>query len=81
MEESKKLIVFAVVVIFALAIGAVAGYLFGFNAGKSKGAVSGKETLLEEQAQVAVEAEKARLLELQDAANPFKGSYQNPFAD
>ncbi len=78
--QSNKTSITIVVGVVALVVGALAGYFYGQNVGAAKGASAGREQLLAEQANTAAEANATRMAELQEAANPFKDSYQNPFA-
>ncbi len=85
METGKKFptaVIIGVSVLVGLVLGGIGGYYFGVT----KGASYGRQTLLDEQA--AAEAQKLAEIskqanpfsEAQDAANPFKDMYQNPFA-
>lgn len=85
METEKKLptaTIVGVSVLVGLVLGGVGGYYFGVI----KGVADGRQALLDEQS--AVEAQKLAEIskqanpfsEAQDAANPFKDMYQNPFA-
>lgn len=85
METDKKLPTAAIVgvsVLIGLVLGGVGGYYFGVT----KGVANGRQALLDEQA--TAESQKLEEIskqanpfsEAQDAANPFKDMYQNPFA-
>jgi len=85
METGKKFptaVIIGVSALVGLVLGGVGGYYFGMT----KGATNGRQALLEEQA--TAESQKLEEIskqanpfsEAQDAANPFKDMYQNPFA-
>ena len=92
MDNNIKIIVGAVL---ALVVGAAGGYFYGSNSvscdeasrqAYENGVVEGKRALLAEQkAQAEAAAQKAAeaanpYAEVEDAANPFKDTYKNPFA-
>lgn len=87
MEGNTKIIIIALV---ALLIGAVGGYYYGnstgYDKGRDEGILTGKQALLEDQKKEAEDAlkklqeEANPYTEVEDAANPFKDTYQNPFA-
>ncbi len=85
METEKKFptaTIVGVSVLIGLVLGGVSGYYFGVT----KGVANGRQALLDEQSMI--EAQKLEEIskqanpfsEAQDAANPFKDMYQNPFA-
>jgi uncharacterized protein (UPF0333 family) len=84
MEENK--FKFLLPAIMALTIGLIAGYFYGNITGKK----TGRTELLTEQKATAEAEAKAAQEEIAKQANPFsatgtevnpfKGSYQNPFA-
>lgn len=85
METGKKFPTAVIVGVSAL-VGLVSGGVGGYYFGLTKGVANGRQAYLDEQAA----AESQKLAEIskqanpftaaQDAANPFKDMYQNPFA-
>ena len=85
METGKKFPTAGIIGVSAL-VGLVLGGVGGYYFGMTKGATNGRQALLDKQS--ATEAKKLEEIskqanpfsETQDAANPFKDMYQNPFA-
>ncbi|MDD5032659.1 MAG: hypothetical protein PHC85_00865 [Candidatus Pacebacteria bacterium] len=87
MSQKTYLMVLPIVALF---VGLFGGYYYGEYKGFSAGVVSGKETgrseLLAEQKK-AQDDELSKVVEeanvfndIENAANPFKDAYKNPFA-
>lgn len=87
MDNNKKLVIVA---ILALIIGVAVGYYYGNSqgeqAGIDEGIAQGRQQILDEQEkkrqeELAKVADEANIFnDIEDVANPFKGTYKNPFA-
>lgn len=77
--QKNQILLITVIGVIALIVGAVGGYYYGQ---RNAPAITADTTnqALSDQTQAVIDAEKAKLAELQNAANPFKKTYQNPFA-
>lgn len=77
--QKNQILLITLIGIIALIVGAIGGYYYGQ---RNAPAITADTTnqALSDQTQAVIDAEKARLAELQDAANPFRNSYKNPFA-
>ncbi|MFH1956279.1 MAG: hypothetical protein ABIJ28_01360 [Patescibacteria group bacterium] len=87
MNSNVKLIIIGII---TLAIGLAGGYYYGDLTGKNigleDGIAQGRQQVLDEQEkqrqeELAKLAEEANVFnDIEDAANPFKDAYKNPFA-
>lgn len=87
MNENIKLIIIGII---TLTIGLFGGYYYGNLTGKNiwleNGITQGRQQILDEQEkqrqeELAKLAEEANVFnDIEDAANPFKDAYKNPFA-
>ena len=77
--QKNQILLTTLIGIIALIVGAIGGYYYGRSNTSAIIADTNNQTL-SNQTQAVIDAEKARLAELQKAANPFKNSYKNPFS-